>query len=106
MKTYRANVGYEQGGLITVEDEGQQRPLTHHVYHSPTGYAWGYNGSGPAELAKDILWDLLGEKPTPPTYQDFKTRFIARFDGNAGWTLTETEIRAWLETRESARGTG
>lgn len=35
-------------------------PLTHHVKHSPDGFAWGYGGSGPAELARCILIDHLG----------------------------------------------
>jgi hypothetical protein len=104
MKTYLAEAGYDQGGRVMVDDGVKRRPLTHHVYHSPTGYAWGYNGSGPAELAKDILWNLLGEKPISPLYQDFKAQFIASFAGNAGWSLSETEIRAWLAARDASTG--
>jgi hypothetical protein len=35
--------------------------LTHHVKHSPTGFSWGYGGSGPAELARCILIDHLAD---------------------------------------------
>jgi hypothetical protein len=31
--------------------------------NSPTGFAWGYNGSGPAQLALAILTDYFGAKP-------------------------------------------
>lgn len=39
-------------------------PLRHVIYHSPTGFEWGYGGSGPADLALSILADALGEHPT------------------------------------------
>ena len=29
--------------------------------HSPTGFAWGYGGSGPAALAHSLLTDVMGE---------------------------------------------
>lgn len=51
---------------------GRSVPLTHQVRHSPSGFSWGYLGSGPAELALSILWDHLGCEPTPALYQDFK----------------------------------
>jgi hypothetical protein len=43
-------------------DGDKQTPLPHHVRHSPTGFAWGYGGSGPAELARCILIHALGDK--------------------------------------------
>jgi len=35
-------------------------PLKHIVEHSPTGFQWGYGGSGPADLALSILADCIG----------------------------------------------
>lgn len=35
-------------------------PLPHIVKHSPTGFSWGYAGSGPSELARCLLIDHLG----------------------------------------------
>ena len=87
-------------GTVLVEDKpGQGRALTHHVYHSPDGFSWGYGGSGPSELAKDILWDLLGKQPSPTLYHAFKDEFIATIPQKEGWMLTENQIRAWLATR-------
>lgn len=38
-----------------------REPLRHRiVYHSPTGFEWGYAGSGPADLALNILADASG----------------------------------------------
>ena len=36
--------------------------VPHHVtHHSPTGYEWGYGGSGPADLALNVLETTLLE---------------------------------------------
>jgi hypothetical protein len=34
--------------------------------HSPTGFSWGYGGSGPADLARSILIHALGEDARCP----------------------------------------
>jgi hypothetical protein len=73
--------------------------LEHHVLHSPDGHSWGYSGSGPSELAKDILWDLLGEQPSQELYFAFRERFIATIPQQENdWRITEWEIRLWMET--------
>lgn len=44
-----------------VDASGDRSPLEHRVrYHSPSGFDWGYGGSGPAELALNLLVDALG----------------------------------------------
>ncbi len=42
------------------------------VRHSPDGFEWGYGGSGPAELALNILALFVGEEKAYPLHQDFK----------------------------------
>lgn len=44
--------------------DGSVTPLLHVMLHSPTGFEWGYGGSGPADLALSILCDVLEERPT------------------------------------------
>ena len=88
-------------------------PLLHIPYHSPTGFEWGYGGSGPADLALAILAHYLGEqeavrrclergdrdeenKPLSlRLHQDFKWAIVARLP-REGWRLTGAEIAAWL----------
>jgi hypothetical protein len=90
----------EQGtATITVEQDGESRPVRFHSRHSPTGYAWGYGGSGPAQLALDILWDYLGEEPPPWLYQQFKTDVIAKLEPDKLWTITAAQIEEWLDVR-------
>jgi hypothetical protein len=80
----------------------QSHPLELHTHgdgwlHSPDGHAWGYNGSGPAQLALDILWNHTGTEPTPATYQAFKRDVIARLGQEQSWMLTTADVAAWLE---------
>lgn len=94
-------------GRVDVTVNG--RPLRHVVLHSPTGFEWGYGGSGPADLALSILADYFGENPSPEDlfwgrcraqryYQAFKWAFVARLNGRE-WVLRDEEIAAWLEGR-------
>ena len=41
------------------------RPLVHIVRQSPDGFAWGYDGPSPNDLALALLADALGEDPEP-----------------------------------------
>ncbi len=75
---------------------GAKRELKHHVHHSPTGFSWGYHGSGPAELARCILWDHLSFEPHRSLYQKFKVDYIATWPADQGWILGSDAIESWL----------
>ena len=90
--------------VLVVDDNGVARLLEHHVYHSPTGFEWGYLGSGPADLARSILWDTLGKEPDRTIYMRFKSHFVAGW-GNE-WQITEEEIVNWLESEDEAEFAG
>lgn len=89
---------------VVVLDDGGIRPLRHFVRHSPTGFAWGYEGSGPAELARCILLDHFGITPScdpwvgdglPVSYQAFKREVIGRRSRSEPWSITSEEIDRW-----------
>lgn len=100
MKTYkgiRIRPELETGSDVKVtvkEGKAEETLLRHHIYHSPTGFCWGYGGSGPSDLAKSILWDYLGKEPSSPLYQDFKWEFVATW--GAEWKITSAEIKKWI----------
>lgn len=50
------------GTRVDVIEDGERRTLRHYVRHSPTGLEWGYGGSGPADLARSILIEVLGSE--------------------------------------------
>lgn len=65
------------------------------INHSPTGFAWGYGGSGPAQLALAILLTRTDEKTALRLYQDFKFEFVAawpQYDFEVGIPLD-----AWIK---------
>ena len=116
--TDQAQAGPEAVILVYAEDRPAYK-LRHMIVHSPSGMAWGYGGSGPADLALSILADHLGEADAIPAHerydhdiateiqrtqawmlhQDFKWCSIAPLDQGAGWTITAAEIGAWLAPR-------
>lgn len=60
--------------------------------HSPTGFEWGYSGSGPSQLALAILTHHLGDDiEALNLYQRFKWTVIAELPFKQ-WTLTRDDI--------------
>jgi uncharacterized protein DUF6166 len=96
MKRYE---GRREGRAVTVTVDG--RPLNPRLdlwNHSPTGFEWGYGGSGPAQLALAILADHLGNnRQALDFHHRFKWAVIAELPGR-GWRLTSLEIDAVLHT--------
>lgn len=70
--------------------------------HSPTGFAWAYGGSGPAQLALAILADVAGDEIALDLYQRFKAEEIATLPRGA-WIITEAHVIAWLERNTEGR---
>lgn len=61
--------------------------------HSPSGFNWGYAGSGPAQLALAILLDLFperGDEWAETHHQTLKFKLIAGLGDT--WTLTAEQI--------------
>lgn len=66
--------------------------------HSPTGFEWGYNGSGPAQLALAILLDFAGGEIAEKLYQDFKWDMVSTLPRDE-WTITSQGILDWFESK-------
>lgn len=99
MKAYRAEGSFRHQHPVLVYVDGElSGTLRHHVQHSPDGYAWGYGGSGPSELAKDILWDVLEHEPAPALYHKFRDDVIARLDQKLGFYIEESYVLEWIRT--------
>lgn len=85
--------------IYVSQPEGEPEPLEHRVRHSPDGFNWGYGGSGPADTARSILWDVLGREPAPELYQSFKRAYVSNWPMRPGecWRISEGEIANWLQ---------
>jgi Family of unknown function (DUF6166) len=117
VRTYRI-VRTEEGVAATVN--GRPLPLrTEIVNHSPTGFEFGYGGSGPAQLAVAILADHFERNPrevaearaltrdpdaTPRElarrhHQRFKSHVVAVVPSeSAEWTLSTPDVATALRT--------
>ncbi len=82
-----------ENGQVEVYLNGQllDPALSQQVYnHSPDGFAWGYSGSGPAQLALAICLELYPINQALEVYQDFKERYITPLDQDQDFELTIT----------------
>jgi uncharacterized protein DUF6166 len=106
-REYIGKVGGPDRWSVYVRDGNAYRALYHHVRHSPTGFAWGYEGSGPAELARCIIADALGfDSKTPDgvlddvvtggLYQAFKQQKIATIPSMSPFTIKRIDVLLWL----------
>lgn len=96
-KIYKGtNTGPGPQSVMVINGE-YKHLLRHRVRHSPDGFQWGYGGSGPAELARCILFDLLGKQRESfinSIYQEFKRKFIETADKDL--EIKAEDIDKWL----------
>ena len=99
MKTYK---GVREGCVADVRVN--DRPLNPRLdlwNHSPTGFEWGYGGSGPAQLALAVLADHLGDdREAVALHQEFKRVVVANLS-RRGWILTGRQIEETLQELKS-----
>lgn len=117
MKTYMGRRDGRGDAIVEVLDgNGGRIPLPLRldlVNHSPTGFEWGFGGSGPAQLALALLADAL-QGHAPPTlkaddvaerlHHDFKHSIIARLAQSEAWSITESRVREIAQLLEARRG--
>ena len=103
-----------EDGIILQRLQGNVLTNIPHLvtHHSPTGFEFGYAGSGPADLALNICEMMLnrlgyqGEREkcwrgdcwrrTFELHQAFKFKFIAGVD-QAGAVIPYAEVEAWFK---------
>ncbi len=99
----------KKGGFVVevVEADGRVRPLRprNALYnHSPDGFAWGYGGSGPAQLALALAADVLDDDERAlKVYQDLKFAYVAGWAQDQPWQVEATELLGWIRGLEAKR---
>jgi Family of unknown function (DUF6166) len=89
-------LGSRVGLECVVTADGDPLPLRLDLArHSPTGFEWGYGGSGPAQLALALLAHHLGAAAALELYQRFKWSVVAKLNRDQ-WALTPSDIDEWL----------
>ena len=81
--------------VVTVDGEELSRRYDL-LSASPSGFEWGYGGSGPAQLAVAILAHAYGDEFATQHYQRFKDEVVATLP-ESRWTLTTLDLEEWRE---------
>ena len=101
MKTYIGTRDGQGTAHVFVQTGNAMRALPLRLdiaNHSPTGFDWGYAGSGPAQLALAILADALGnDERADWLHQAFKRDRIATLLEDFNWQMTVAEVLLWVE---------
>jgi hypothetical protein len=63
---------------------------------SPSGFEYGYGGSGPAQLAIAMLAHAFDDEFAKRHYQQFKREVVAELP-ESGWKLTKQDLDEWRE---------
>lgn len=103
---YDEVVGAGNDLYLASNDRGYVRKLNLAVSqkihnHSPDGFSWGYNGSGPSQTALAILLELFGKKIALEYYQDFKSELIS-VTPKEYFVLRIKHIEEWLMEKKAA----
>lgn len=67
--------------------------------HSPTGFEWGYRGSGPADLALNILGLFVHPPEAWRLHQHFKEGVIAQLSRDQSHRIPGAQVIEWIRTR-------
>jgi hypothetical protein len=87
----------KNGAEVFIDGEQLTLEPSLEVYsHSPTGFEWGYGGSGPSQLALAILLELYGRSTALHYYQAFKYKFIVAA-AQDGFVISSDDIDLWLK---------
>jgi len=101
---YRGFIDPSEGPKVVRVVKGGETPLPLRLdldNHSPSGFAWGYGGSGPAQLALALLADVLDDDERAiRLHEQFKWRAIAPLPMNEGWTISSDFVRGLAEQIE------
>ena len=114
MKVYHGFIDADHNRQVIVTEEGEVRALPLRLdldNHSPTGFAWGYGGSGPAQLALAILADAFAKPNHKLTagrralllHQAFKWEVIAGLPQEKSWAMAEDYVLEMAEYLELSR---
>ena len=85
--------------LVTKDDVPLNPHPSQRIWnHSPDGFNWGYQGSGPAQLALALLYDVTGDEVVSVRlHQEFKSSVVAAWGDT--WGISDADIKEWVNSK-------
>ena len=85
--------------LVTKDDDILDPKPSQKIWnHSPAGFNWGYEGSGPAQLALALLYDVTNDEiVSVRLHQAFKSSIMAAWGDT--WEITDADIKEWINDK-------
>lgn len=107
MKSDRIFTGWRMEDGTTRVFIGQEdlNPRLDVLHASPTGFEWGYKGSGPAQLAFAICSEACDgdTQRALAVYQVFKETFVACLSRDESWHMAESRVQAAIKYIEQTQ---
>lgn len=91
---------------IEMKRDEKGKPITNvlhavsrHKKGTPPLFEWGYTGTGPFELAMNILYHFGLEEPEADYFSTHFARDVISYVPNKGGVITEQQVREWLDQK-------
>lgn len=98
-----ASPTYDRNGQLTLMQHSCSGIRTNiqrtETYHSPSGFNFGYGGSGPADTALNICLMFTDKESAYNIYQDFKWKFLATGTEENRLVIPKSEILAFISKK-------
>lgn len=99
-RIYAPTIGRD--GQLSMEKHsasGIKTNIQRKIYkHSPTGFNFGYGGSGPADAALNICLMFTDTETAQRIYQDFKSKFLGGQEDKL--IISKKDILAFIEEKK------
>lgn len=103
MKFYRGRRSDDdQEAIVEVVDDAEgvrrlvPRPDLEGV-KTATGFAWGYRGSGPKQLAIALLADAVSDEVARDWHHQFRVAKLEPIPIGQRWMMTDADIMSWWQ---------
>lgn len=97
MPTYSGHFVALSGRQVFKDGQPFSPEPSRKLFNHSLEFNWGYGGSGPAQLALALLYDVTGDAQVSlRTYQEFKWAFVSQWRGET-WEISSERIQEWVD---------
>ena len=86
---------------VSIDNITPLPPRNDLLNHSPCGFAWGYGGSGPAQLALAMLAHATDDQAALDWHQHYKRDVIVHLGKDAPFRIEQSDVIAWVHDKRN-----